>query len=297
MGIGGKDLAYYDRRIPRLAQAMALSPAGALYALQNNWGDEKQFYVVLADEVRSPNQGDMRVELEDTVSRETTQRLVAYDPDRDWLLAARVGEKDEDPGILLVVDAKTGKVLKRLEVGPTPTGLAVDRDSIYVLSFDADILSVIRKADFSRRDLPCGDQPLKLALAEGVPYVINHGDNTLSELGPQGRLHRIPFPGRPDQIAGHDGLLLITSHSPGELFIISFDPRSKKFSLLHREKYPFGETGFGGNNSSFFVRGQFGDCLYDLSKIRTDALGRIWVSDFLSGKLFILDPGKPVPVR
>ncbi len=54
LGIDGKDLGFYDRRIPRLAQAMALSPAGALYALQNNWGDEKQFYVVLADEVRSP---------------------------------------------------------------------------------------------------------------------------------------------------------------------------------------------------------------------------------------------------
>ncbi len=87
LGIDGKDLSFYDRRIPRLAQAMALSPAGALYALQNNWGDEKQFYVTLGDEVRSPNQGDMRVELEDTVSRETSQRLVAYDADSR--LAAR----------------------------------------------------------------------------------------------------------------------------------------------------------------------------------------------------------------
>jgi DNA-binding beta-propeller fold protein YncE len=297
LGIDGKDLGYYDRRIPRLAQAMALSPAGALYALQNNWGDEKQFYVVLGDEVRAPNQGDMRVELEDTVSRETSQRLVAYDQDREWLLVARVGEKDEDPGILQVVDAKTGKVLKRLEVGPTPTGLAVDRDSIYVLSFDADSLAIIRKADFSRRDVSCGAKPLKLALAAGVPFVINHGDNTLSELGARMRTFKIPFPGRPDQIASHDGLLLVTSHSAGELFIFSFDPRSKRFALLHREQYPFGETGFGGNNSSFFVRGQFGDCLYDLSKIRTDARGRIWVSDFLSGKLFILSPGKRLSAR
>ncbi len=310
LGIDGKDLSFYDRRIPRLAQAMALSPAGALYALLNNWGDEKQFYVVLGDEVRSPNQGDMRVELDDTVSRETSQRLVAYDQDKEWLLLARVGEKDEDPGILQVVDAKTGKVLKRLEVGPTPTGLAVDRDSIYVLSFDADSLAIIHKADFSRRDVACGAKPLKLILAAGVPYVINHGDNTLSELGaksPKGtppmiqgwqpRTYKIPFPGHPDQIADHDGMLLITSHSAGELFIISFDSRTKKFALLHREKYPFGETAFTGNNSSFFVRGQFGDCVYDLSKIRTDAQGRFWVSDFLSGKLFILSPGERPSAR
>jgi DNA-binding beta-propeller fold protein YncE len=305
LGIDGESLGTYDRRIPRLAQAMVLTPGGVLYALQNNWGDEKQFFVTLPDEVRSPNQGDMRVELEDTVGRETTQRLIAYDEDRGWLLLARVGEKDEDPGILQVVDAKTGKTLKRLEVGPTPTGLAMDRNSIYVLSFDADRLAVIRKADFSRHDVPCGSQPLKIALAAGVPYVINHGDNTLSELGndsPKGtppmiqgwrlRTYKIPFPGHPDQIASHDGKLLITSHSAGDLFIIAFDTAAKKFSLLHREKYPFAETGFNGNNSSFFVRGQFGDCLYDLCKIRNDAHGRIWVSDFLSGKLFILSPGK-----
>ena len=95
LGIDGKDLSFYDRRIPRLAQALALTPAGALYALQNNWGDEKQFLITLGDEVRAPNQGDMRVELEDTVSRETTQRLLVYDADRDWLLVGRVGEKDE----------------------------------------------------------------------------------------------------------------------------------------------------------------------------------------------------------
>ena len=83
-------------------------------------------------------------------------------------------------------------------------------------------------------------------------------------------------------------MLLITSHSADELRIMAFDLKTRKFSLLHRENYPFGETGFDGNNSSFFVRGQFGDCLYDLCKIRTDGAGRIWVSDFLSGKLFII---------
>ncbi len=86
LGIDGRDLGFYDRRIPRLAQAMALAPSGTLYALQNNWGDEKQFYITLGDEVRAPNQGDMRVELEDTVSRETSQRLIAYDAAKDWLL-------------------------------------------------------------------------------------------------------------------------------------------------------------------------------------------------------------------
>jgi DNA-binding beta-propeller fold protein YncE len=306
LGINGRDLGFYDRRIPRLAQSMAISPSGTLYALQNNWGDEKQFYITLGDEVRSPNLGDMRVELEDTVSRETSQRLAACDAQKDWLLLARVGEKDGDNGILQVIDAKSGKTLKRLEIGITPTALAVDMENIYVVNFDSGTLSVIRKADFSRRDLACGREPLKVALADGVPWVINHLDNTLSELDarltagtgaaarnpdgvePSGALtHRIPFPGRPDQAAWCQGRLWITSHSASELVIFTFDPATAKFTLQHLEKYPYGESGFSGNNSSFFLRGQFGDGIYDLCRIRAGGDGSVWVSDFLGGKVFI----------
>ena len=68
----------------------------------------------------------------------------------------------------------------------------------------ADSLRVIRKADFSRRDVACGSNPLKLALAGGVPYVINHGDNTLSELRPRASRASIPFPGRPDQVVARE---------------------------------------------------------------------------------------------
>lgn len=297
LGIRGDDLSLYDRRLPRLAQALAASPAGALYALQNNWGDEKQFYAVLADEVRAPNLGDMRVELGDFVSRETTQRLAAYDAGRDWLLVVRAGEQDEDRGVLQVVDAASGKVARRLEVGVTPTALAVGDESIYVANFDGGSLTVIRKSDFSRRDLACGRQPLKIALASGIPYVICHGDNALYEMREAGRRHRIPFPGRPDQLAcrERDGLLLIAAHAADELLLYTFDTRSKRFQLRHREPYPYGQVSFAGNNSSFFLRGQFGDCVYDLSRIRWDQRddgATAWVSDFLSGKVFIVDAGK-----
>ena len=292
LGIDGRSLDFYDRRIPRLAQALAQAPSGALYATQNNWGDEKQFYITLGDEVRSPNLGDMRVELEDTVSRETGQRLLAYDAARDWLLLARVGEKDGDPGILQVVDAKAGKVSQRLEVGITPTALAVDGENIYVTNFDSGTLTVIRKEDLSRRDLASGRQPLKIALAGGIPFVINHGDNTLSELGEKSRTHRIPFPGRPDGLVACGETLWITSHSAAELFIFTFDPATMEFNLRHREKYPYGEPGFAGNNSSFYLRGQYGDGIYDLCHVRSGAGVSVWVSDFLSGKVFIFDVKK-----
>ncbi|MEI6613346.1 MAG: hypothetical protein WCL37_00470 [Chrysiogenales bacterium] len=290
LGIDGRSLEYYNRRIPRLAQQMVVTREGALYALQNNWGDEKQFLITMPDEIRSPNQGDMRLELEDTVSRETSQRLLIYDEHSGWLCTARVGEKDNDRGVLQIIDPRTAKVLHRCEIGITPTALACDRGNIYVLSFDSDLLTVIRKNDFSSAVISCGKNPLKIALANGIPYVLNHGDNTLSELGQKTLVYKIPFKGHPDNIFFHENSLLLTSHNQNELFIMAFNLQNKSFSLLHRERYPFGETSFGGNNSSFFLRGQFADCLYELTKIKTDSSGRIWVSDFLAGKLFVLTP-------
>ncbi len=298
LGIDGRDpSSFYDRRIPRLAQAMALSPGGALFALQNNWGDEKQFYVRLDDEVRAPNQGDMRVELEDTVSRETTQRLLAYDAGRDRLYAVRCGEQDGDNGILQVVDAKAGKVLRRLEVGATPTGLAVGGEHVYVANFDGGTVSVVRKDDFSRKDVPCGSQPLKVALAGETLYAVCHGDNTLFTLPAEGtggrpRSFPIPFPGAPDQLAYCQGQLWIASHSSNELAVGTFDPETGKFALRLRHPYPYGQAGFAGGNSSFFLRGQFGDCVYDLCQVRAGAGQSVWVSDFLAGKVFIFAAAK-----
>lgn len=297
LGIDGRDLSFYDRRIPRLAQAMALSPAGALFALQNNWGDEKQFYIRLDDEVRAPNQGDMRVELEDTVSRETTQRLLACGAGGDRLYAVRCGEQDGDNGILQVIDAQAGKVLRRLEVGTTPTALAVGGDHVYVANFDSGTVSAVRQDDFSRRDVPCGSQPLKLALAGPTLYAICHGDNTLFVMPAEGTGGRarsipIPFPGAPDQLVFCQGRLWIASHSGSELAVGTFDPETEKFALRLRRPYPYGQAGFAGSNSSFFLRGQFGDCVYDLCQVRAGAGDSVWVSDFLAGKVFIFAAGK-----
>ena len=60
------------------------------------------------------------------------------------------------------------------------------------------------------------------------------------------------------------------------------------FELLHREDYPFGDTGMDTGNVSFYVRGQFGDALFDLSRSIVDMEGRLWISDFLSGRILII---------
>ena len=61
-------------------------------------------------------------------------------------------------------------------------------------------------------------------------------------------------------------------------------------TCLHLFEYPYGETDFDSRNTAFYMPGQFGDALFEITRIQADYAGRIWVSDFLSGKLFILQP-------
>jgi DNA-binding beta-propeller fold protein YncE len=288
LGINGRTLEFYDRRIPALSQGMVLDRNGSLYSLQNNWGAQKQYLISLPDEIRAPNLGDMRIELDDTVQRETTQRTLTYDGTENVIYIVRIGENDKERGILQVFSPEIGKVVRRTETGVTPTDLAFDANSIYVTNFDSDSLSIIGKRDFGNREIPTGRQPFKMAMAVQTPYVICHGDNTLWEMGESARSYPIPFAGKPDNIAVWKERLWITSHNPTELHIFTFDFTRKEFQLVHRESYPFGDTRFDTANTSFFQRGQFGDAIFEITKIKPDDRGRIWVTDFLSGKLFII---------
>ncbi len=286
--INAQNFQYNDRRTPELSQGMIVDMHGVLYSLQNNWGGQKQYLISLPDEQRAPNLGDMRIELEDTVLRETTQRILKYDPARNVLYIGRIGEKDEDPGVLQIFDISARKVLARIETGLTPTDLAFDEQYIYVTNFDSHSVSRVSKADFKRLDLPTGKEPLKIVVLNRTPFVINHLDNTLQEVGTAKNVYRIPFPGLPDNLFVYGNRLLLTSHSATELAVLVFDPATKKFQTLHRESYPFGETRFDTANSAFYQRGQFGDALFEITRMKTDGQGRIWLSDFLSGKLFII---------
>jgi hypothetical protein len=68
-----------------------------------------------------------------------------------------------------------------------------------------------------------------------------------------------------------------------------FDPAAGTYTELQRLEYPFGETRFDSANVSFYLRGQFGDAVFDLCRSVTDRQGRLWISDFLSGRVFILE--------
>jgi DNA-binding beta-propeller fold protein YncE len=280
--------SFYDRRIPRMAQQMVLDSNGVLYALQNPWGREKQFIISLPDEIRAPNLPDMRKELDDTVERETTQRILKHDSQNHCLYIARVGERDEEPGILQIYDLKSGAVLLKYPTGKTPTDLVFDASTIYISNFDSDTVTAVNKTDFSVQKLKTGEKPFKLALLDNVLYCLNHNGQSLQAFGGDTKTYPLPFPARPSALFASNSRLIVTAHTANTLYILSFSPAEKTFTLLHKEDYPFGETTVDTDNSAFYLRGQFGDGIFELNRITEDKAGRLWITDYLSGKLFII---------
>ena len=104
-----------------------------------------------------------------------------------------------------------------------------------------------------------------------------------------GEKRKIPYSGKPDNIYTWKDQIIISSHNQDLLNIILFDPEKGDFSIIHKEYYPFGETGFGTQNSSFYLSGQYGDAIFSITKFKEDKFGRLLITDFISGKLFILE--------
>jgi YVTN family beta-propeller protein len=286
--IDAKNLSFYDRRIPRQAHEMALDRDGALYFTQNNWGSEEQFLGKLEDGVRVFD-ANRRIALGDTVEREITQRILRYDPGMHRLYLVRTGEGNEDPSLLQVIDPSGETVIQRIPLGLTATDLVFDDENLYITNFDSKSVSVIDKTDFSVKEIKAGDKPLRLCLCRGRIYVLNHLSNSLQEVKEKGKVYKIPYKGIPDNLFVWGGMVVITSHSDNALFIVGFDPEREAFTLLHRHEYPYGDTRLDSGNVSFYLRGQFGDALFAVTKGKTDKEGRLWITSFLSGKLFIIE--------
>ena len=286
--IDKEDLSYYDRRIPRQAHEMALDTDGVLYFTQNNWGGEVQFLGRLLDEVRLFEPGQ-RIALGDTVVREITQRILEYDPEWHRMYLVRTGEGDDDSSILQVIDPDSQQVVKRILLGLTTTDLVFDDRNLYAVNFESNTVSIIDKQSFTIQEIETGDGPLKLCSCGGEVYVIHHLGNSIQEVKEDGKTFQLPFDGLPDNLFVWRDKVVITSHSSDGLFIMSFDPSDEVFTLLHQENYPYGDTRFDSGNVSFYVNGQFGDAIFSITQGKVDKDGRLWVTDFLSGKVFIFE--------
>jgi DNA-binding beta-propeller fold protein YncE len=286
--IRDEDLSTYDRRIFRQALDMATDEDHVLYFTQSNWGREEQFIGVLADGVREFQAAD-RIVLVDEVEREVTQRILEYDPDLHRLYLVRAGEKDEDPSVLQVIDPVERKVVGRVELGPCATDLAQDRDTIYVTSFTSDRVFAVDKKTLEVRGEVAFGQPLKLLQAGGTMWVLGHASRTLGSLSGAGERYEIPWDALPDNVFDWNGTPVITAHSPEKLYIAALDAPEGVFRLLHAEPYPYGDTRFDTVNVSFFLSGQFGDAIQSITQGLATQDGRLWVADFLSGRLFVID--------
>lgn len=282
------DLSFYDRRIPRQAQELACGEDGTLYFTQNNWGKEEQFIGRMRDGVRLFNVDD-RIRMGEDVEREITQRILRLDPGNGFLYLVKAGERDEDQSVLQVVDPDSSKVVARVEVGVTATDLVFDEENIYVTAFDSDRVAVISRKDWTAGRIATSRQPLRLCRAGGSVYAICHAGNTLERIaGGAPRKWKLPFGDRPDNIFAFGNDLVITGFSGGALHLMRFDPERERFTLIHREDYPYGDTAMDSGNVSFYMRGQYGDAVFSPTRGKTGSGGALWVTDFLSGKLFII---------
>lgn len=283
------DLGLYDRRIPRQAHELVLDDTGTLYFTQNNWGREQQFVGTLPDEVRMYESGT-RLALADTVEREITQRILEYDSRTGWLYLVRIGERDDDPSILEIIDPGERKILHSIPVGMTATDLVFNDTAIFVANFDSRSVSVVDTDTWLVRDVSCdADFPLKLCAAGNDVYVVHHAAGIrVQQVTGAEQSFTFDTGMTPDNLFAWNGELVISAHDADAFALIAFDPETGAFTELHRFEYPYGETRYDTRNVSFYVRGQFGDAVFDITRGLVDSSGRLWVTDFLSGRAFIL---------
>jgi len=296
LNIDPETLELYDRRIPRQPLDLAMDGRGTLYLPQNNWGGEKQFINQLGDAVRELDVRQ-RLELPDEVVRETTQRILDHDPGTGRLYLVRVGEADDDPSVLQVIDPESGEVERRIELGRNATDLLVDSDQLYVSNFDSGTVSVIRKEDWEVQETDAGEGPLALCQVAGAVFVVDHRRGEFREVGAtKGRpwTSERDHPGAPQDAFGWRDGLVITGHGEDELVISYFEHPTAAAHVVstHRAAYPYGETRFDTANSAFYLSGQFGDAVFTLTQGVVDRHGNLWLADFLSGKVFILSPSE-----
>ncbi len=281
------DGVVYDRRIPRQPLDLALGANGELFMPQSNWGKEDSFLIALGDGVRELNINE-RIELGDEVVRETTQRVLRFDEGSGLLYSLRVGERDDQPTMLRVVDPTSGEVVQRIEVGANATDLAFDDEHVFVACFGDDSVAVVDKADWTVTSVPAGDGPLRFARLGERLFVLGHLDGTLHEIGGEERSWPLLLEGQPDGIHAWNGRLVITAHSSRSLTLAVFDPVASDFDDVRQLFRDFGDTHLDTPNSAFHMSGQYGDAVPTLTRGVVSTEGDLWITDFLSGWLLIV---------
>lgn len=290
--INTKTMEYYDRRIPRQAMQMVLDNEGELYLEQNNWGTEPIFINKIIDEVRY-NDINNRLILRDSVTRENTRTIMKFDSMGNWIYLINQAENDNTNSKLYIIDAKTDKEVKSIEVEKIPTSLEFNDEYIYVCNFGSNSVSVISKKNFETFHLKAGIKPLRLLNFGGRIFVLNYGSLDIMEVKlPQVNRSefgfKIPFDIKLDNFFVWGDEIIITGFKSNEIYVIAFNPQSKSFEEVFRKIYNYGQIDYESGNAAFYLKGVFGDLVQAITKGKVASNGEFWLIDFISGRLYII---------
>ncbi len=278
----------FDRRIPRLAQKIVFDKRDGLYGLQNSWGKENFFLTFFPDGIRmfSPQE---RIYFYTSIQRENIPRILKYDEEADNIYVVRTGEKDTDGGSLLIINAKDNLLRKNIRTGLTPTDLQFDKSHIYISNFDSDSVTKVDKKTFETSDIRSGEKPLRILKNNNSLFVMNHIGKNILIVGEKRTNIMIPNGMLPDNMVLIGNTIYISAHNSKKFSLFSLDPETRQITNLFNFSYPYGDTSFNNSNTAFYLRGQFGDSIYEISQIKAGKDGKIWVTDLLSGRLFIIE--------
>jgi YVTN family beta-propeller protein len=106
--------------------------------------------------------------------------------------------------------------LRDVTVGRTPSGLAVDREAVWVAISGEDVVGRIDPSASSYVTIPVGDGPEDVAIGAGSVWVANRLDGTVSRVDPQTNkvVETIEVGNAPSGLAFADGRLWLTVQAP-----------------------------------------------------------------------------------
>ncbi len=285
--IGSDCTIFEDTLTPRLVQGMVHDKNGRLWILQNTWGNEEPFLICYGPEPWSV------LRLPPKVDNECLLRLLAIDEKTGLLYAGRTGNLNSDKGLVHVIDPDTCEIKTTVEVGRTPTGICVlpHQSLVCVTNFDDDTLSIIKGAGDEVAVEPTGRKPIAVDAHAGTIYVANHLGESLSVFDGESRVVPLPPGALPNNILADErtGLVYITAHAPSEARVYCYDPEEDAVKTIHTASHPYGEVTFDQANAAFGERGQWGDGIFRITDMAFDKEGRLWITDYLGGKLWILN--------
>jgi YVTN family beta-propeller protein len=215
------------------------------------------------------------------------------------------------------IDPKTNTVVKRYTVGTRPVGLALGEGALWVAANGADELWTIDLQTDEIRGQPIrvGRAPADVAVGWGSVWVTNMGNGTVSRIDPRTRQLVATIPVAPESIGLAAGAAGVWVAGFKDSRVWRIDPRTNQV---------MGTAITVGPGPSAVIASPLGIWIASQSAavsridetqgaVATIAVGRsasgvalvgqqIWVTDYLSGLVWRLDPatqkvvGPPIPV-